>query len=407
VDLNFRYAKAQLARGDARGAVGTLERILLVTPNLPSVRMVYAIVLFRLDSMDEAEREFRTLSKAKLAPELKAQIDKFLSEIVQRRQRSRYKVQLTFGGQYDTNRNSAPRGNRIEVGGVPFTVVGRSRKQDDFALLGVLTGEVVQDLGLQAPHEFIASATYYHDEQFSIDSQDTQVASFTFGPRLRFGKLTVTPQLGYSRLALSREKLYEGQTGNVLLETPNVLPWGKVDGYFKAGYTSEEFRTTRENTSADNLDGHRYDADAGLKFRLDSANLLNVDVGWFRKIAFGNSDEFHGFKAGLTHTWLIGDGAFLVSSAEYNKKEYRANSTAAFKVRHDRGARFRFTYGRPISTLLNESAFGAGVGAKVYDFVKDITWTGTGEIFDQESNIINFDYINFKAQTLLTKVWKF
>ena len=56
VDLNFRYAKAQLERGDVRGAAGTLERILLVTPDLPSVRMVYAIVLFRLDSMDEAER---------------------------------------------------------------------------------------------------------------------------------------------------------------------------------------------------------------------------------------------------------------------------------------------------------------------------------------------------------------
>jgi hypothetical protein len=369
--------------------------------------MVYAIVLFRLDSMDEAEREFRALSKAKLAPELKAQIDKFLSEIVQRRKRTRYKVQMTLGGQYDSNRNSAPRDNRIEVGGVPFTVVGRSRKQDDWAFIGVVSGSLVQDLGLQAPHEFLASATYYHDDQFSIDSQDTQVASLSFGPRLRFKNLTVTPKLEYTRLALSREKLYTGNAGNVLVETPNVLPWGKVDGYFKLGYTSEEYRTTRENTTADNLDGHRYDADAGLKFRLNSTNLLNVNMGWFRKIAFGNSDEFHGVEAGLAHTWLIGDGAFLLSSADYSQKQYRANSTAAFKVRHDRGVRFRVTYGRPVGSFVKESDFGGGVGSKVYDFVKDMTWTATGETFDQRSNIINFDYFNVQAQTLLTKVWKF
>jgi hypothetical protein len=407
VDLNFRYAKAQLARGDVRGAAGTLERILLVTPDLPSVRLVYAIVLFRLDSMDESEREFRALSKVKLSPELRAQVDKFLSEIVQRRQRTRYKVQMTIGAQYDTNRNSAPRGNRIEVGGVQFTVLGRSRKQDDIALLAAVTGEVVQDLGLQAPHEFVASATYFHDEQMSIDQQDTQVASLSFGPRLRFRNLTVTPKLSYTRLALSREKLYSSQKGEVLLETKNLLPWGSVDGYFKAGYTSEEFRVTKENRAADNLDGHRYEANAGVKFKLDSANLMNLDAGYFRKTAFGNSDEYRGFKVGMTHTWLIGQGAFLVSSAEFNKSQYRANSAAAFKLRHERGTRFRSTYGRPVGSFVEEAAFGEGVGAKVYDFVKDVTWTATGEIYDQQSNIINFDFLNFKAQTMLTKVWKF
>ena len=411
VDLNFRFAKAQLARGDARGAVGTLERILLVTPDLPSVRMVYAIVLFRLDSLDEAEREFRDLSKAKLAPDVKAQIDKFLSEIVQRRQRTRYKVQLTLGGQYDTNRNSAPRDNRVEVGGVPFTVLGRSRKQDDFALLGVISGDVVQDLGLQAPHKMLFSATYFHDEQFSIDTQDTQVGSVSFGPQLRYGSLTVTPRINYTHLQLSREKLLASHGAEVLLERPKVLPWWNMDGYFKASYTSEDFHPTFENAGADSFDGNRYEATVGLTRHINAAHQLNFDLGWVRKTAFGNTDEYSGYKMGMRHTWLMDKGKFLVSSAEFNKNQYRVANLAidpvAPQVRHERGVRFRVTYGVPVWSFVNESDFGGGVGAKVYDLLKDVTWTGSAELFDQSANIVNFDYLNIQAQTMLTKVWNF
>ncbi|MBL4721057.1 MAG: hypothetical protein JKY20_08005, partial [Alphaproteobacteria bacterium] len=259
VDLNFRFAKSQVSRGDVKGAVGTLERILLVTPELAPVRLFYAIVLYRLDSLDEAEREFIALSKLKLSSKVKTQVDQFLSDIVLRRKKTRYKVQLTIGGHYDSNRNSAPRTNQVEVAGILFNLTGRSRKQDDAALIGVVTAEPVHDLGMQAPHELHVSATYFHDEQMSIDSHDTQVGSFTLGPKLRFSGVTVTPKLNYANLRLSREKLFEGYGAEVLLEAPNVLPWKSPSGFFKAKYTSEEFYPTRENTTANNLDGHRYE----------------------------------------------------------------------------------------------------------------------------------------------------
>jgi Flp pilus assembly protein TadD len=57
IDLNFAYAQVQIARGDLKNAAATLERILLIEQDLPRVRLLYAIVLFRLDNLDEAERE--------------------------------------------------------------------------------------------------------------------------------------------------------------------------------------------------------------------------------------------------------------------------------------------------------------------------------------------------------------
>ena len=46
--------RAQIRRGDVRGAGATLERILLMRPDLPRIRLLYAIVLYRLDNLDEA-----------------------------------------------------------------------------------------------------------------------------------------------------------------------------------------------------------------------------------------------------------------------------------------------------------------------------------------------------------------
>ena len=103
IDLNFQYARNQAAEGDLRGAAGTLERILLINPKLPQVRLIYAIVLFRLDNIDEAEREFRAVSGLDLSPSLRAEIASYLKRIEQRRKRTRYSAQVTFGPHYDSN----------------------------------------------------------------------------------------------------------------------------------------------------------------------------------------------------------------------------------------------------------------------------------------------------------------
>ena len=51
IDLNIRYALTQIRDGNVRGAGATLERILLIRPDLASVRVLFAIVLFRRKRM--------------------------------------------------------------------------------------------------------------------------------------------------------------------------------------------------------------------------------------------------------------------------------------------------------------------------------------------------------------------
>ena len=66
LDLNFRYAKAQIARGELLGAASTLERVLLVDPNLTRASLLYGVVLFRLDNLEEAERTLKAVRELRL-----------------------------------------------------------------------------------------------------------------------------------------------------------------------------------------------------------------------------------------------------------------------------------------------------------------------------------------------------
>src|SRR6185295_8747340 len=103
VDLNYRFAQTQVRDGDLRGAASTLERILLRNPGLAQVRLLYAIVLFRLDSVYEAEREFRVLDEMVLPQDVRREVERYRRELARRKERTRYSANLTFGGQYDTN----------------------------------------------------------------------------------------------------------------------------------------------------------------------------------------------------------------------------------------------------------------------------------------------------------------
>ena len=250
VDLNFRYAKSQIANGNVRGAAGILERILLVTPDLPQIRLTYAIVLYRLDSIDEAEREFNKLTKLNMTDSLRAEIDRFLAAIKHRRQRTKYRVQVSTGVKRDSNVNAAPRGGTILAAGLEFIPIGRAQEQPDFALLGIVVGEVRHDLGRQSRDELFALANYYHNEQFAIDTQDLHSGGFTIGAKLPFENFLFTPKYTYTNLRLSREKFFSGYAAELRFDRRNILaPAWNVNEHLLGRGTRENFHQIFETTS--------------------------------------------------------------------------------------------------------------------------------------------------------------
>lgn len=410
VDLNFKYAKSQIANGNVRGAAGTLERILLVSPDLPQIRLTYAIVLYRLDSIDEAESEFNKLKKLNMAASLRAEIDRFLAAIQQRRQRTKYRVQVSAGVKRDSNVNSAPRGGTILAAGLQFTPVGRAQEQPDFALLGIVTGEVRHDLGRQSRDELFASANYYHNEQFAIDTQDLHAGGFTVGAKLPFEYFLFTPKYTYTNLRLSREKFFSGYSAELRFDRRNIMvPDWNLNAHFLGRGTRENFHQIFETTSGRQRSGFRWEWEAGLNKQITPQHYLEGTFKFTRKLpqSFAPND-YRGHELAIRHSWALGNGHFLLSSASYEAKLYKRADPAvtAFQVRHDNLVRLSVTYGAPLGSFVNESMFGSG-GKVYYDAIKDITWTVTGEFTRQESNIRNFAYNNKRGQMMFTRTWNF
>lgn len=407
VDLNFRYAKSQIANGNVRGAAGTLERILLVTPDLPQIRLTYAIVLYRLDSLDAAEREFNKLKELKMADSLRAEIDRFLAAIKQRRQKTKYKVQVSVGVKRDSNVNSAPRDGSILAAGLEFAPVGRAQKQPDFAVLGIVSGEVRQDLGLQSRDEFFAFGSYYHNEQFAIDPQDLQSGSAGFGLKLLYENFTFTPKFTYTNLRLSREKFFSGYAMELRFDRPKVIPeWG-IEGHFLGRFTRENFHQIFETSSGLQRTGARWEWEAGLSKQVTPQHRVEATGKFTRKLpqSFAPND-YRGYKFGVQHIWALGEGQFLLSKGSYEAKLYKQADAAVtpFQVRHDNLLRLRVTYGAPLGLIMDKM----NIGQNVYsDALRDVTWTVTGEIINQGSNIRNFSYLNKRAQMMFTRSWKF
>jgi hypothetical protein len=62
VDSGMVLARRQIASSDLPGAVGTLERVLLVFPDIVPPRLLYASLLCRLDDRQGAELELGLLA---------------------------------------------------------------------------------------------------------------------------------------------------------------------------------------------------------------------------------------------------------------------------------------------------------------------------------------------------------
>jgi hypothetical protein len=389
-----------------RGAAGTLERILLVTPNLPQIRLTYAIVLYRLDNISEAEREFLALKKLKMADSLRGEIDRYLAAIQQRRKKTKYKVQVSFGLKRDSNVNSAARRGSVLVVGLPFQPIGRALKQADFALLGYVSGEVRQDLGLQARDELIVSGSYFQNEQFAIDPQDIHAGSMDVALKLLYENFTFTPKFTYTNLRLSREKFFSGYAAELRFDRREVLPaWG-IEGHFLARGTRENFHRIFESGSGLQQTGFRWEWQAGLEKQISPAQHLEATAKFTRKLpqSFAPND-YRGYELGLRHTWALSDGQFLLSNASFENRLYKQSDPVVtpFQVRHDQTLRMSITYGAPVGLLFDT----LNITTPYLDELRNFTWTFTGELTEQLSNIRNFSHANRRAQTMFTRTWKF
>lgn len=405
VALNLRYVEQQLRAGNVRGALAALERVLALQPENARARLLYALVLFRLDNLVEAERELLAVRPLPMPDQLRAEIDRYLAQIEQRRRATRFSASLSIGGHYDTNRDAAPSSGQVRAVGIDGdTTTG----EDDFALLGIGTFEVRHDLGLQAKHDLFGRVSLLWDEQLELPQQDLQALFLEAGGTWRDPDVTVIPSLTYSNLRLNREQYLEAFGAKLRAEHrvddlaqafgEAHLQYQDFDGVRRTGRKSGAGVPTAP--AANLMTGTRFDFDTGLVLTLAPEHQITVSIGFVTKGATESYNAYDGGRIQASHIWLLGEGQFLIGALSFERLIYDEVDPIVDPeiVRRDNTYRARLTYGTPLSTLF---------GDDLPDGLGDVVWTATAEVTRAVSNLPNYSYWNVRAQTLLSKRWEF
>ncbi|MEE8424832.1 MAG: porin family protein [Elusimicrobiota bacterium] len=387
IDLNFRYAKQQIADGNLKGASVTLERILMVNPALPRVRLLMAVVFFRLDNLHEAKRELDAVKDLPMPASLKEEVDEYLRLIASRMRSLNFTGRFSAAFQYDTNRNAAPNSNQRLFGNVPLDLV-TGRKEDDIGYIGIARIGATYDPGSQAGHELFFNYSYYRAEQVEISIIDLQAHSWDggFTYKSRFGDFSVGPVFGY--VTLDANKPY-------LRTRAGRLTWKRVlgktialDASFKTGF--EEFIISRPNlTVAEERTGYRTEFRLGGGYVLAPAHYVTLHYNFVDKDARKEYNAYyrHGIRG--SHQWLLGKGRFVLSSVAASVDQYRlADFAIASGARSDNIVRVGLTYGTPLDFA--------------HKSLKNLILTANYGMFHSFSNITNYEYTNHTLNVMFT-----
>ena len=390
VQLNLAYARQQIAAGDLKEAGATIERILLLQPDLHDVRVLYGLVLYRLGLYDRARYELElALESGKLPGPLAAEAEAYLNRIRFEQRPTRGSLTVTVGVDYDSNRNQAPSSGQILFVGAPFPA---SPKVDDYAFVFSAQGRLLHDLGSQEGHMLHADVGFYHSDKTEVDNLDLDVASLALGGTWYAGKWSFTPRVRGGMYWLDGEDYLRSLGG----EMEVAYRWNpRVTSYAIARGEDEDFRDTSDYGVASERSGRRLGGRAGVLWRISTTQTLTAEGIYIDKNAAETYESYERYGANVQHSWLLGRGAFSLVGFWAENSSYDGADTFIdpATVRDEWLYRARATVGAPVSFF----------APSLPETIKDINLIAQYEYETVDSNLLNFDYNTHKVSFLISK----
>lgn len=352
--LNLDYAYAQASEGNLLVAAAALERVLLANPGWDSVRLYYAVVLYRLDDVQAARQQFRQINLDNLTP-------------VQRREAAKYR-QLTDAGARETTFRG-------------MVAVGAMHEQD---ALGALITQL--DIpGSRARSGSGTSATVYGRLEWSSWLDDVgDLTAYATGSAYNRSDVSGPDQnfqLLEAQGGLAGRGLMQGwRVGGVVRHTrlfsdPYVLEYG-ARGQLAMRLSTATTLTPSVEVVRQNFDdavlkaitpalrgdrdGWRYDAAVGLTHRFGAGSSLGLLAGYERKSASYRPFAYSAPRVEASFSHALGKGAYLNLFGQVRFTSYRAADPVflmAFR-RKDTASYGRLALGAPLSAFTAQGATG-------------------------------------------------
>ncbi len=221
LDALFRFAGLALETGDLEGAISALERMLILNPDQPRVRLELGVLYFRLGSYTAARTYFETvLASPSLPPEQKARAEEFLAEAKKRLSPSYFAGEAFLGFRYQSNANLGPANANVLLFGAPANLNQSATGTPDWGIVTTLQAMHRYDLGTQDRAALETQFAGYANRQFQLGTTNVSQVQLTTGPRFQvfagtFEDMTVKPFLNVGYVWLYDTPYYGAWGGGV------------------------------------------------------------------------------------------------------------------------------------------------------------------------------------------------
>lgn len=214
LDLMFAFAGAAAARGDYNAAIGTYERMLLLAPDLPRVRLELGALYYRIGAVEIA-REYLTEVKAEpdLPPAVRGRVEAMLADIDRAMSRHHVGWSAFAGVRHQSNATAGPSSPNVRALGFDAVLDREFTARPDWS--GFVSGAVTHayDLDTQHGEMWETRALGYMARQRRIGRLDLDIVELETGPHLallpqQLGPVTVRPYLLANAVRLGRDPLF-------------------------------------------------------------------------------------------------------------------------------------------------------------------------------------------------------
>lgn len=403
-ELNLQYARQEISTGRLQQAASALERILLTNPNWDSVRLLYGVVLYRLNDYEGARSELRKLEGRDLSPTQEADRIRYLGLIEHESSPFRIFGQVSIGGRYDDNPGLVSDDVADGTAGFVFLPVPVSATNDEedygFIAKGRIRFEV--DVPNMPGSLWYLEASGDITNFDEIDRADNASGKLETGFDLVHENLKITPYLKAQRTWLQGDTFSERWGGGVSFEyqiDPQLTLFGNGE------FLQEDVKPKSFISNSNLRDSRIASGYIGAVWRVTESQSFALAGFASDKNAVADEHSYEKRGISVNSLTLFGGGVYLSLTGQYTETDYDQRSVVfgnPFNLvkREDETYFARAAIGAPLATIFGKEAF-------LPEFLEDVvaqvgvSWTS----LNSTSSLIEYD--NTSADVLFTKKFTF
>jgi len=367
LELTFAYAGLAARAGNYEGSIAALERMLLIDPDLPRVRLELGVLYFRLESLDLARSYFVAAIAGADAPgDVRERVAQFLAEIDKRQSRHRFSGSVLSGVRYQTNATSGYGNTAVPIPAIAGNdpVDAGSGRRDDWNLFSALTATHAYDLGGQSKDSWETGISLYGTRQNHVHSLNTALVEVTSGPRLSLADMgleygSLRPYALANLVTLKDNRYFNSGGGGLQFQNPLADNLMLAVGYETR---TKNYRTDASRRTVRLQNGTEHAFTTGLTYVLTAQDSFSANASWSRDLARSGVKRVdrRGFTLGYTRKqrppdWLGSEPWSLSLTVGRHLADYRSpdDTLDADTRRGDREWRYSTLLGVPLTATLS------------------------------------------------------